>query len=71
MIPNVSVGSRRPQEGRMASTHGTAGKGRTMPWSTGGGTEGNDQGPSLLERRRAGKATLGIRKDEKEQAGGQ
>ena len=33
--PNVTVGSRRPQEGRMPSTDGTAGRGATTPWCTG------------------------------------
>ena len=61
---NLSVGSRRPQEGRMPSTDGTVGRGTTTPRSTGGGTEGNAQGSTLLERRRGGKPTLGIRKDD-------
>ena len=68
--PNITVGSRRPREGRMLRTGGTAGKGTTSPWSADGGTEGNDQGPSLLERRTTGKATLGIRKGEQESADG-
>ena len=67
----VSVGSEGPQEGRMPPTDGTFGKGTTTPWSTGGGTESHAQGSTLLERRGAGRATLGIRKDEQEAAGGQ
>ena len=63
---NVSVGSQRPQEGRMPSTGGPAVKRTTTSWSTGGGVEGNDQGPSLLERGKARKATPGIRKGDQE-----
>ena len=62
---NVSVGSQRPQEGRMPSTGGPAVRRTSTSWST-GGVEGNDQGPSLLERGKARKATPGIRKGDQE-----
>ena len=41
-------------------------RGTTTSWSTGGGIEDNDQGPSLLERGRARKATPGIQKGDQE-----
>ena len=42
------------------------GRGTTTSWSTGGGIEDNDQGPPLLERGKARKATPGIQKGDQE-----
>ena len=39
------------------------GRGTTPTWSTVVGTEGHEQGSSLLQRRGTRKTTLGIRKD--------
>ena len=55
---DVSVGSRRTQERRMTSTVGTYGRFATTKWSTGVGTEGHDQGSSLLERKEQEKPLL-------------
>ena len=66
---DVSIRSRCTQEGLMLSTDGTSGRGTTVTWSAGVGTEVHDQRAPFCERKRTGETTHGLRKDEPEPTG--